>query len=301
MSRQLLALLPVALIVAPIFPDVARAKPAPRVAVTSMTLFMQGDLKPSVRSISRQLTRGLARAGLSVISADQVLEGLAKHPNLQGCETPACLRKIGVLLQAPLCAQVKARGDQRKLQIEVVITWSHNGRQVVHALYHCPKCTVTRLEQTLSRLATEAGRKALNAYLTKPPPRGSRLPPGNGHTTRNGSGNGSGNGSASGKDSGRPYWITGLAILGAGALAFVPGGVLLGLHDKVTTRGCNQITRCRHDTIAGGITAAALGGAALVTGVTLLIYGLTRTRRTRPRVRIGVDPVRRTLVVSGQF
>ena len=263
-----------------------RAQAQPRVAVTSATLFLRGSLRPDAQAVYRHLEGGLARAELEVVTAAQVLRGLASRPSLQGCETPRCLIDIGRHVDAPFLAKVKARGKGRDVQLEVVLTWAHSGLSATRAKGRCRGCTTVALYREVARLATVAGRKAARAYRETPPPPRRTRPKSNG-------------GKPPVTPRSRPYVVSGGATLGAGLVATVAGAVLLALDGRTahSTEAYQDVYRTRPT----GIAAITLGVAAAATGAVLLVYGLLRRGKPAPPVSIAVDPQRRTVLLRLSF
>jgi hypothetical protein len=85
----------------------------------------------------------------------------------------------------------------------------------------------------------------------------------------------------------------GWASLGVGVAAVASGGVLVAIDEDPITSRCSGdnvnaagICKYRRNTLAGGIALIALGSAAVVTGVVLLV----RARRHERRSRVALTP-----------
>lgn len=269
-------------------------KVLPRVAVTSLTLFLKKAIGLDAKQIYRIAERGLARGGLKVITSIQVQRGLATHAGLYGCETPVCLNRIGGYLRAPFCAKINVWEDAGKLQIALAITWSHSGLVAVKQTHDCRRCTAAKLRAALSGLSAVAGQRALSAYRANPPPRLRPRPRALNGVSPPGT-------NATGATRRRARWfrIGGIVLIAAGGAAIAAGGVLLGVHGRVSRREPHNYYI--HDTKVGGSVAVALGITSVIAGAALLIYGLVVKGEPRPKVTLTFDPSRQTLGLQGHF
>ncbi len=273
----------------------ARAAPATGVAVTSVTT--HGVDAAAVPGFAKSLLGGLAAGGLQVTGLQKTRITLKTHAGLAGCETAVCLKRIGTLLQVPLCgkATVEMSGTTT-FRIEVVLTASMTGKQIVRLEKRCELCTLKEAREALSQAAADAAKKAsavpgLEAprkvrqrpverrRVVKPPPKKPRFRM---------------------VDMGRGYRRWGLVTAGAGLAALIPGIVLLAMDGNVKGSDCDG-RRCVWDTKAGGATLLAIGAAAVAAGAGLFIYGLLKKRTKVPvKIMVGVDP-RGGLHVWGRF
>lgn len=279
-------------------PRTAIAAPATGVAVTSMTT--HGVDAAAVPSFAKSLSGGLAAGGLKVTGLRKVRDLLQAHGGLAGCETAVCLRRIGMLLQVPLCGKATVEASSTTtFRIEVVLTASASGKQIARVERRCELCTLKEARDALSRTASDAAKKAAAVPGLVPPRSKARRPPGRRVARRR----------AIRKprpprikivDQGKPWRRWGLVTAGVGLAALIPGIVLLAMDGKVKDGGCDG-RRCIYTTKGGGAAFTAIGAAAIAAGTGMFIYGLIR-KHTKIRIHytVGIDP-RGSLFVWGQF
>jgi hypothetical protein len=255
-----------------------RGTPAPRVAVTSATLFLQGGSAPEADDVYARLEQGLRRAGLAVVTARRVRLVLASKPDLQGCETPACRRRVGRLLKVGYGVQIKARGDAARTHLEVVVSRTRDGAQAFRMKRRCARCGEQALLQAVAALAAKAARRLRRVHreasgVGRPARPGARRA---GSDSGEGAGSDSGSGAGSGPHSGGPDTGSGTGSgassgagsggpdVGAGAGARVGAGSGGAQADALTAWDRKK----RQLWITGAVVAGA-GVAALATGATL--------------------------------
>lgn len=278
---------------------VVRAAPATSVAVTSIAT--HGVDAAAVPSFTKSLTGGLAAGGLVVIDAKKVEATLKPHAGLQGCETTVCLRRIGMLLQVPLCgkATVEMSGTTT-FRIEVVLTASNTGKQIARVERRCELCTLKEARESLSQAAADAAKKTAGVPGLVPPRNKVRTPPRRRRVVARRVRPRPIKPRFRLVDQGKPWRRWGLVTMGAGVAALIPGIVLMILDGNVKSSRCDG-GRCLWATKGGGAALIAVGGAAVAAGTGMLIYGLIKKRAKIPyNIRVGVDP-RGSLFVWGRF
>lgn len=89
----------------------------------------------------------------------------------------------------------------------------------------------------------------------------------------------------------------GWAAVGVGLAGLIAGTALITIDERPIQRDCSGMNvdafgtcKWRHDTLAGGATLAALGVAALATGVALLVVDRRRSRPTPARATVRPHP-----------
>ena len=97
----------------------------------------------------------------------------------------------------------------------------------------------------------------------------------------------------------RTLQIAGYSTAAVGVVAVVAGAVLMVLDERPYRARCTGSGRdingeCEflYDTLPGGAASLAVGGAALVTGITLAVIGHKRQRSSRVRAGIGPGSLR---------
>lgn len=278
----------------------ARGAPATGVAVTSLTT--HGVDAAAIPTFAKSLSGGLAAGGLTVTGLDKVRTALQPHAGLQGCETAVCLKRIGTLLQVPLCgkATVEMSGTTT-FRVEVVLTAVVTGKQAARVERRCELCTLKEAREALSQAAADAAKKAAGIPGLVPPRRKVRRPPPDRRRV------------VAQRvvptpvpprfrivDRGKALRRWGLVGAGVGVAALIPGIVLLVLDGNVKPSDCDG-RRCVYDTKAGGAILTVVGAAAVAAGTGLFIYGLIKKRSKVPvNITVGVDP-RGSVFVWGRF
>jgi len=279
---------------------VVRADPATGVAVTSIAT--HGVDAAAVPSFTRSLTGGLAAGGLVVIDAKKVEAALKPHAGLQGCETTVCLRRIGMLLQVPLCgkATVEMSGTTT-FRIEVVLTASNTGKQIARVERRCELCTLKEARESLSQAAADAAKKTAGVPGLVPPRNKVRPLPRRRRVVARRTRPKPVKPRFRLVDQGKPWRRWGVVAMGAGVAALIPGIVLVALHGKDTGAGPPTADRQRWNTMAGGAALVAIGAAATIAGTTMLIVGLLSKNKRVPMVSVSWDGRSKSAVVTGFF
>ena len=271
-------------------------RPSARVVVTKLT--MGGVNRADQKVLASSLYGGLTGAGLRVFSDRRAHKALGGQSALLGCETNVCLKRIGELLETPLCANaVIEDSGGGTYRLELTITQASNGKRLAYQTRQCAPCTTREAAEALSQAAKAAGAAALARFRAgsdvtpRPPPR---------RHARRRSPNGDGRTKTAAASPGRTLLTTGIALIATGVAATTTGAVLWGLDDHTT--GCDQpLTRvCRFDTKLGGITGTVLGAATAATGVALLIYGLLK-KKAPPPLSMTFDPRQGAVLLQGHL
>jgi len=269
----------------------------PRLVIT--TINMSGVTRTDRHTLTQSLMGGLTGAGLHVITQPRAHKTLAGRASLLGCETSVCLKALGDLLRAPLCARavVEDTGGGT-YRIALTLTETATGQQVARQVKHCAPCTTAEAAETLSRAAKAAGLKAMSVIPATPARRMSRrTPPRRRH-------NSPANGSSGPPKNGvnvpsRVHTVAGIALLSAGAALVGSGATLWALEGRTARSTPSYVDVFR--TRTGGIVTTSIGIAATLSGAVLLIYGLVRGKKRPPSVTVGFDPHHRALLVRGSF
>jgi hypothetical protein len=278
-----------------------RAAPATGVAITSLTA--HGVDAAAVPSFAKSLSGGLAAGGLTVTGLDKVRASLKPHAGLQGCETAVCLKRIGMLLQVPLCGKATVeKSGTTTFRIEVVLTASLTGKQIARVERRCELCTLKEAREGLSQAASDAAKKTAGVPGLVPPRMKVRTSPGQRRVVARRVRPLPVTPKFRLVDQGRAWRRWGVITAGAGVTVLIPGIVLMILDGNAKGGGCDN-RRCLWDTKGAGAGLIAVGAAALAAGTGLLIYGLIKKRTKIPipiHVTVGIDP-RGSLFVWGQF
>jgi hypothetical protein len=127
---------------------------------------------------------GLVREGIDVIDSTDVAKQLARAPELQGCETSPCLKRLGELLSVRFLLRVKisVSGNSYRMGFRLFSTEGAAPAALPFANQSrsCDVCTVNEAREHMIRLA-EGVRARIEQYGAPlapalPPPRRSRAP-----------------------------------------------------------------------------------------------------------------------------
>jgi hypothetical protein len=137
---------------------VAAAPARPRegtVAIVSVEI--TGDGAPELREhLQGSLAGGLAAGGLRVIELKDVMAALSDTPELIGCRSTTCLRRIGEKIGAKyfVRTRVEATGSAYYIEIELLAAGVEGGL-VTRAERSCPVCTIMEVNDLVSAAAKE--------------------------------------------------------------------------------------------------------------------------------------------------
>jgi hypothetical protein len=146
-SRALLFLLAPILLL----PAIAQAKP--KAAITSFRAL--GDLSDSLKADLRtSLAGGLVASGLELVPDTDAQKRLAGKPELAGCQTPVCSKKIGELLGVPYLIQATdERVGAARYESSIDAIAAADGHTLVHVQSVCAVCTGKEAGDDLSLAA----------------------------------------------------------------------------------------------------------------------------------------------------
>jgi hypothetical protein len=238
---------------------------AERVAVGALQI--QGDISDSGRLRIRQnLSGGLASAGFEVVPDAEVAQAVQKSSGLAGCDTTACLKKLGEVLgvQRVVKANVELIGTARYV-INLQLLTVADGQIAAKVEDTCEVCTLVEANDAISNAAAalqsqvappRTGPKVETpAIVAGPPPR---------PTTR--------------------QWV--MRGVGIGLLALGLGGVIVGIAEAAVngSRDCTPMagfTNCpqRIDSTAGIAFGFVTGAVFLAGGAALTYLGWRPVRR----------------------
>jgi hypothetical protein len=147
-----------------------------RVAVTELTV--EGSTSPALTlQLQDGFVLGLARAGLQVVDPVDSAKGLEAKPELAHCDSSACLKSIGQLLDVRYIVRVKVdvAGNSYKAVGRVFSTEGATpaALPIANNSKSCDVCTVAEARDVMLRLAD-----ALKVHLEEPaaPPPAPRPP-----------------------------------------------------------------------------------------------------------------------------
>lgn len=276
-----------------------------RVVVTAVEPPGPGGSELGRESLQAALERGLAAAGLEVLSHARTHAALTRHPELRRCQSAACRAKLGRILDVPLCAQVRAQGDQRQLDVTVTVFQCAKEAPLASKSRQCRAGTGGQAEEAVSNLADEVGRAAASQLALAQEGAGKEV------GTRSGDsppGDGKGSRRFVPEEHRRPLIISGLTLASVGLVATVVGSVVWALHGKV--RSEDEDTLKLYQTRVGGVTTTSLGLAALLSGTVMAVIAWRSAPRsgqaTKASTRaatygVTVDPGRGVVGIWGQF
>lgn len=155
-------LVAVVLLIAPL------AHAGERLALASFRTLGEQMTEPTRGALRLSLTGGLAAAGFEVVADEEQTQKLRTVPGLAGCETSACLKRLGEVLgvKAALKAQIEMIGSSRYLTSLTLID-TESGRELARIDDTCEVCTLSEANDSVSNAAA-----ALKAKLEPP-----RAPP----------------------------------------------------------------------------------------------------------------------------
>jgi len=125
------------------------------VAIVSVEI--TGDAPPELRThVQSKLAGGLAAGGLRVVELKAVMDALADTPELIGCRSTTCLKRIGEKVGAGyfVRARVEATGSTYFIEIEL-LSAGVDGGLVTRSERSCPVCTVSEVNDLVSAAAKD--------------------------------------------------------------------------------------------------------------------------------------------------
>jgi hypothetical protein len=172
---------------APTVPRTAPA-PAPRARVAIRELVVEGEQTSPALSMQLQdgFVVGLVRDGIQVLDSVDVARKIARHPELQKCDTTICLKRLGQVLDVRylLLLKVTVNGNSYRMTARLFSTEGSTPAvlPVETQSRFCDVCTVAEARETMLRLS-DAIKRSIENDLTAaapppaaPPPKPSMLP-----------------------------------------------------------------------------------------------------------------------------
>jgi hypothetical protein len=148
----------------------------PRLAISQFALEGDGRSPALEMQLRDGLLIGLVREGIDVIDSTDVAKQLQRAPELEGCETSPCLKRLGELLAVRHMVRVKIglAGNSYQMTVRLFSTEGATPAAVpiVTLFRSCDVCTVHEAREHMIRLAegVRARLDALTAPLPPPPP-----------------------------------------------------------------------------------------------------------------------------------
>lgn len=239
---------------------------AERVAVGALQI--QGDISDIGRAKIRQnLAGGLASAGFEVVPESEVAQAVQKSSGLAGCDTTACLKKLGEVLgvQRVVKANVELIGTARYV-INLQLLTVADGQIGAKVEDTCEVCTLFEANDAISNAAAALQSQiAPRPVVTRvePPPAIVEPPP---------------------QSAGKRWALRGAGI---GLFALGLGGLAIGIAEAAVngSRNCTPVApnvNCpqRIDATAGMAFGFVTGPVLLAAGAVLSYYGWRPARRT---------------------
>jgi len=242
---------------------------AERIAILSFKTLGE-QLPDQARGPMRSsLSGGLASAGFEVVADDEVTRQLSKSAGLAGCETSACMRRLGELVGAAYVvkASVELVGAARYvITLQVVAT--ADGQEIARVDDVCEVCTIVEANDSLSNAAAALKAKlrpkelhaaanpaTSNIGEVAPPPR-------------------------------KPNWVlrgVGLGLLGVGVIGFIVGFSELAVDGNrdCAVRPPNKDCPQRIDSTGGQAFGFVLGSVGVAAGTVLTVLGWRPTKSTK--------------------
>jgi hypothetical protein len=218
-----------------------------RVAIADFALEGEGQSPGLAMQLRDGLLIGLVREGIDVVDSTDVAKQTQRAPELQGCETSPCLKRLGEMIGARyvLRAKISLAGNSYRMSVRMFSTEGPAPAALpVAVLFRpCDVCTVNEAREQMIRLA-EGVRARLDQQtapvLPPPPP----APPPRSRTP-------------------------GLVMLAAGLAAVLGGAVLINSSPEVGKR------------------RPAVGGALMGLGLAAAAIGIRATLDRTPEPLLG--------------
>jgi hypothetical protein len=235
-------------------PAVTTPAPAPRARVAIRELVVEGEETSPALGMQLQdgFVVGFVRAGIQVLDSVDVGRRIEKHPELQKCDTPICLKRLGQLLDVRylLLLKVTVNGNSYRMTARLFSTEGSTPAvlPVDTQSRFCDVCTVAEAREVMLRLADAVKRPIEEAIAAAtpqpapPPPKPSILP---------------------------------VVGLGAGLLAVVGGSILIVAADS-------------NDKTLPAVGGALAGAGATIVGVSVHAMATDPARAKKPAVGLSV-------------
>jgi hypothetical protein len=154
---------------------VVAARAEARVKVAIAEFQVEGATSPALsQQLQEGLQKGLARSDIQVVDAAEAAKQLAAHPELQKCDTSACLKALGQLLDVRYLIRVRvdAAGNTYKVSSRVFSTEGATPPElpVMTRSKACDVCTVAEAREALVRLGDTMRLQLEEPVAAAPPP-----------------------------------------------------------------------------------------------------------------------------------
>jgi hypothetical protein len=227
---------------------------APRARVAIRELQIEGeDTSALGMQLQDGFVVGFVRAGIQVLDSVDVARRIEKHPELQKCDTPICLKRLGQVLDVRylLLLKVTVNGNSYRMTARLFSTEGSTPAvlPVDAQSRFCDVCTVAEAREVMLRLADAIKRPIEEALAAAAPPPAPPPP--------------------------KPSMVPVLG-LGAGLLAVVGGSLLIVAADS-------------NDKTLPSLGGALVGAGATVVGVSIHTMATDPARAGRkPAVGLSV-------------
>jgi TolB-like protein len=152
----------------------------PRVAIADFAFEGEGQSPGLAMQLRDGLLIGLVREGIDVVDSTDVAKQTQRAPELQGCETSPCLKRLGELIGARyvLRAKISLAGNSYRMSVRMFSTEGPAPAALpVAVLFRpCDVCTVNEAREQMIRLA-EGVRARLDQQVVPAPPPPAPAPP----------------------------------------------------------------------------------------------------------------------------
>ena len=216
-------------------PKPAATAPAPRARVAIRELVVEGEDASTALGMQLQdgFMVGFVRAGIQVLDSVDVARKIEGHPELQKCDTPICLKRLGQLLDVRylLLLKVTVNGNSYRMTARLFSTEGSTPAvlPVDSQSRFCDVCTAAEAREVMLRLA-DAIKRPIEEALAAAAPQPAAPPP-------------------------NPSMVP-VVGLGAGLLAVVGGSLLI-------------VTAESNDKTLPALGGALIGAGATVVGVSI--------------------------------
>jgi hypothetical protein len=238
-----------------------------RLALASFRTLGEHMTEPARGALRLSLTGGLAAAGFEVVGDEEQTQRLRGVPGLAGCETAACLKRLGEVLgvKNALKGQIEMIGTSRYLTSLSLIE-TETGREIARVDDTCEVCTLAEANDAVSNAAAALKAKLEPPRVPAPPAVAAVTAP---------------------APEPPPSKLTlalrwgGVALLGVGAVGLIVGFAELGIDNSRACTPPAGFTDCptRVDTTNGQIFGFVTGGLGLAAGAVATYFGWRRTHR----------------------
>jgi hypothetical protein len=166
----------------------AKVPPAPRARVAIRELVVEGEETSPALALQLQdgFVAAFVRAGIQVLDSVDVARRIERQPELQKCDTPICLKRLGQVLDVRylLLLKVTVNGNSYRMTARLFSTEGSTPAvlPVDTQSRFCDVCTVAEAREVMLRLADAIKRPIEEAVAAAtplpppPPPKPSRVP-----------------------------------------------------------------------------------------------------------------------------